>query len=109
MQVGDLAFNRVVARRRSGIGSAGGAYRFQPGIDNGGIRHAHEHVVTTGAIFLEIGWFGHLDEGIQSVGAVQSVGLEPFLSPSLSGGPGVHDDAKSARHEVLDDSLAHQR
>src|ERR1700704_6115793 len=108
VEVRDLAIDRVVASRGSGIYRTCRAYIMQPAVNNLGVAHPHEYVVPGRSKFLEVGRFSHLHKGIQGVSAVQRVGLEPFFSPGLSRGSGVYDHTKSSWHEILDDSLTNQ-
>src|SRR6266850_4515863 len=108
VQVRDLAIDRVVASRGSGIYRTCRAYPMQPTVNNLGVDHPHEYVIPGRSKFLEVGRFSHLNKGIQGVSAVQRVGLEPFLPPGLSRGSGVYVHTKSSWHEILDDSLTDQ-
>src|SRR5882762_1578717 len=108
VQVRELAIDRVVASRRSGIYRTCRAYFMQATVDNLGVGHPHEYVVPARSKFLKVGRFSHLNKGIQGVSAVQRVGLEPLFPPGLSRGSGVYDHTKSSWHEIPDDSLTNQ-
>ncbi len=102
VQVRDRAIDGVVAIR------AGGAERGLAGVDDFRVGHAEKHVEAARSELLEVGGFTRPQEGVQEVGAVQRVGLQPFLASSFPRGRGMHGDAEAARHQVLDHDVANQ-
>ena len=108
MQVGHLALDGIVTSRRIWVCRCFRTNLWQSGVDDFRIGHTHKDVKATRSILLEVGRFRHFDKGVQEMGAIERVSLEPFLAASLSRGTGVYDDSKSAWHQILDHRLARQ-
>src|ERR1700730_4708789 len=103
VQIGDLASDRVSASSGNRVDAD---ICIQARVDNRGIGSPEKYVVSARAKFLEVGRFTCPDERIQEVSAVQRVGLQPFLVPSLSLGSRMRGDSESAGHQVPDNRLA---